>query len=103
MVGIGPLSDECWLETPVRNPGIDDLAEMINTRQTKTLAAGIDQIMADLKDSINAPPREIGHHHTAIVLLWEYHRDPRPTSRAAHGSGTRSRTGPAFFHPRRRW
>jgi reductive dehalogenase len=78
MVGIGPLSDECWLETPVRNPGIDDLAEMINTRQTKTLAAGIDQIMADLKDSINAPPREIGHHHTAIVLLWEYHRDPRP-------------------------
>ena len=20
MVGIGPLSDECWLETPVRNP-----------------------------------------------------------------------------------
>ena len=78
MVGIGMLSDECWLETPVRNPGIDDLAEMINTRQTKTLAAGIDQIMADLKDSINAPPREIGHHHTAIVLLWEYHRDPRP-------------------------
>ena len=78
MVGIGPIEGACWLDAPVRNPEIDDLAAMINTRQTKTLAAGIDQIMADLKDSIAAPPRQIGHHHTAIVLLWEYHRDPRP-------------------------
>jgi len=77
MVGIGPLIPECWLDTPRRNPAIDDLAEMIKNRQTKTLAAGIDQIMADLKDSINAPPRGIGHHHTAIVLLFEYQRDPR--------------------------
>ncbi|MEC7237952.1 MAG: NAD-binding oxidoreductase, partial [Pseudomonadota bacterium] len=78
MVGIGPIEGTCWLDAPVRNPEIDELAAMINTRQTKTLAAGIDQIMADLKDSINAPPREIGHHHTAIVLLWEHHRDSRP-------------------------
>jgi len=78
MVGIGPIAEGCWLDAPLRNPEIDDLAEVINTRQTKTLAAGIDQIMADLKDSINAPPREIGHHHTAIVMLWEHHRDPRP-------------------------
>ena len=78
MVGIAPLTEGLWLDAPRRNPAIDDLAEMINNRQTKTLAAGIDQIMADLKDSINAPPREIGHHHTAIVFLHEYQRDPRP-------------------------
>ena len=78
MVGIAALSGDLWLAAPQRNPAIDDLADMINNRQTKTLAAGIDQIMADLKDSINAPPREIGHHHTAIVFLHEYQRDPRP-------------------------
>ena len=77
MVGVAPIGSECWLDAPLHNPEIDKLAEMVNTRQTKTLAAGIDQIMADLKDSINAPPRAIGHHHTAIVLLWEHHRDPR--------------------------
>ena len=77
MVGIGPMVDDMWLEKPVRNPAIDDLAEMIRTRQTKTLAAGIDQIMADLRDSVSAPPRRIGHHGSAIVLLYEYRRDPR--------------------------
>ena len=78
MVGIGELSTECLLAKPVRNSGIDALAEMIQTRQTKTLAAGIDQIMADLKDSVSAPPREIGHHRSVIVFLYEQYRDPRP-------------------------
>ena len=78
MVGIGPITDSMWLDTPARNPAIDDLAEMIRTRQTKTLAAGIDQIMADLKDSVSAPPRQIGHHRSALVFLYEYRRDPRP-------------------------
>ena len=78
MVGIGPVTDGLWLEAPRRNPQIDVLAEMIRTRQTKTLAAGIDQIMADLKDSVSAAPREIGHHGSVIVFLYEYRRDPRP-------------------------
>ena len=78
MVGIGPITDDMWLGTPQRNPEIDALGEMIRTRQTKTLAAGIDQIMADLKDSVSAEPREIGHHSSVIVFLYEYRRDPRP-------------------------
>ncbi len=78
MVGIGPVADGMWLDSPRRNPEIDALAEMIRTRQTKTLAAGIDQIMADLKDSVSAAPREIGHHRSVIVFLYEYRRDPRP-------------------------
>ena len=83
MVGIGPVTDAMWLDAPVRNPAIDDLAEMVRTRQTKTLAAGIDQIMADLRDSVSAPPRQIGHHHSAIVFLCEYRRDPRPDEAGA--------------------
>ncbi|MEX0502265.1 2Fe-2S iron-sulfur cluster-binding protein [Alphaproteobacteria bacterium LSUCC0719] len=83
MVGIGPVTDSMWLDEPVHNPAIDDLAAMIQTRQTKTLAAGIDQIMADLKDSVSAPPRQIGHHHSAIVFLCEYRRDPRPDETGA--------------------
>ena len=83
MVGIGPVTDDMWLDAPVRNPAIDDLADMIRTRQTKTLAAGIDQIMADLRDSVSAPPRQIGHHHSAIVFLYEYRRDPRPDEAGA--------------------
>ncbi|MEC7210882.1 MAG: NAD-binding oxidoreductase, partial [Pseudomonadota bacterium] len=78
MVGVGPMADGMWLEAPRRNPQNDALAEMIRTRQTKTLAAGIDQIMADLKDSVSAAPREIGHHRSVIVFLYEYRRDPRP-------------------------
>ena len=78
MVGVGPLVDDLWLPAPRRNPGIDALATMVQTTQTKTLAAGIDQIMADLKDSIAAPPRAIGHHKSVITIIYEYHRDPRP-------------------------
>ena len=77
MIGIGPLNAAMWLDTPQHNPGIDALGEMIRTRQTKTLAAGIDAIMADLKDSIAAPPRGIGGHTSAITFLYEYQRDPR--------------------------
>ncbi|MEL6679169.1 MAG: 2Fe-2S iron-sulfur cluster-binding protein [Pseudomonadota bacterium] len=78
MVGIGALPESAWRDQPRRNPGIDTLAEALRTRQTKTLAAGIDLIMADLKDSIEAPPRDIKGHHTCIVFLYEHHRDPRP-------------------------
>ena len=77
MVGVGPLMDEGWLSLRRRNPNIDALATMVQTTQTKTLAAGIDQIMADLKDSIAAPPRAIGHHSSVITIVCEYFRDPR--------------------------
>ncbi len=77
MVGIGPVSAEIWLDTPVHNPDVASLAEMLRTRQTKTLAAGIDQIMADLKESVEAPPRTVGHHEHVMVFIYEYYRTPR--------------------------
>ncbi|WP_420004338.1 reductive dehalogenase [Arenibacterium sp. LLYu02] len=78
MVGIGPMTEGARLQRPFRNPDIDRLAEDLKTRQTKTLASGIDMIMADLKDALQAPPTTIGAHKHAIVFLYERPRDLRP-------------------------
>ena len=77
MVGIARLTDEMTLATPWRNPDIDRLADDLRTRQTKTLASGIDMIMADLKESMDAPPSTIAGHTHAIVFLYENPRPPR--------------------------
>ncbi|MGI9492742.1 MAG: NAD-binding oxidoreductase, partial [Geminicoccaceae bacterium] len=76
MVGIAELSDDCLLKEPFRNLDVDRLAEDLKTRQTKTLASGIDLIMADLKESMEAPPTTIDGHTHSIVFLYEYPRDP---------------------------
>lgn len=76
MVGICHLPEAALLADPIRNPDIDRLAEGLRTRQTKTLASGIDVIMADLKDSIDAPPTTVEGHTHAIVYLYENPRDP---------------------------
>ncbi|MDH3661395.1 MAG: NAD-binding oxidoreductase, partial [Alphaproteobacteria bacterium] len=78
MVGIGAIPAACRLATPLHNPDIDRLAEDLRTRQTTTLASGIDVIMADLKESMEAPPTSIDDHRFAIVFLYEYPRDPDP-------------------------
>jgi reductive dehalogenase len=78
MVGIGPLLPAAHLSEPRINPDIDRLAHDLKTKQTKTLASGIDLIMADLKESMEAPPSTIHGHHTALVFLYEIPRDPKP-------------------------
>ncbi|UWS79104.1 2Fe-2S iron-sulfur cluster-binding protein [Phaeobacter sp. G2] len=77
MVGIGPVPTSARLAQSYRNPDIDRLSEDLKTRQTKTLAAGIDHIMADLKEAMHAPPTTIGDHKHAIVFLYDMPRDPR--------------------------
>ncbi|SHL54785.1 reductive dehalogenase [Roseibium suaedae] len=76
MVGIGRIPDSARLEEARLNPDIGRLAHALMTRQTKTLASGIDLIMADLKDSMNAPPGSIETHSHAVVFLYEHLRDP---------------------------
>ena len=76
MVGIGPLSAGMKLQEPWRNPEIDQLADDLRNRQTKTLASGIDVIMADLKESMEAPPSSIDTHTHVMVIVDEYLRDP---------------------------
>ena len=76
MVGIGPLPGSALRECAIRNPDIDRLAHDLSTKQTKTLASGIDMIMADLKDSMSAPPTEINAHSWSLVILNEAPRTP---------------------------
>lgn len=76
MVATCELPKAALLETPFQNPDVTTLAEELRTRQTKTLAAGIDMIMADLKESLDAPPSTIAGHTHALVLLFDFPRDP---------------------------
>ncbi len=76
MVGIGELTEDMILAEPRSNPDVARLADDLRTRQTTTLASGIDIIMADLKESMEAPPVPIGDHRFAIVFLYEFPRDP---------------------------
>ncbi len=76
VTGVCALPEAALLQVPYKNPDVDRIAEDLKTRQTKTLAAGIDLVMADLKDSAEAPPTRIDHHTHAIVFLYENPRDP---------------------------
>ncbi|WP_235962659.1 4Fe-4S double cluster binding domain-containing protein [Jannaschia marina] len=78
VVGIGPMPEAALLSEPVVNPDVARLAEDLATRQTKTLASGIDTIMADLRDSALAPPTSVAGHRHAIVLMYENPRAPEP-------------------------
>ncbi len=82
MVGIGPVPEIARLRTPRQNPDIPRLAEALKTREIRTLAAGIDVIMADLKASMDRAPRRADHPN-AIVFLVEHMRDPRPDERGS--------------------
>ncbi|MBM7069035.1 reductive dehalogenase [Actibacterium sp. 188UL27-1] len=72
------LPAQALLDHPRANPDVARLAHDLKTRQTKTLASGIDLIMADLKESMEAPPTTITGHSHALVLLYENPRDPMP-------------------------
>ncbi len=76
MCGICALTQDMVLDAPRVNPWVASLAQDLQTKQTKTLAAGIDLIMADLKDSMAAPPKGVEGHTHGIVLLYDYGRDP---------------------------
>ena len=52
MMGLCRMPQDALLPVPTRNPDIDRLADDIRTKQTKTLASGIDEIMAGLRESI---------------------------------------------------
>jgi reductive dehalogenase len=77
LMGICALPKAALLAQPTLNPDIDRLAHDIRTKQTKTLASGIDQIMASLKDSIETPLGAIDDHTHAIVFLFENSRPPK--------------------------
>ena len=94
MVGIGELSTECLLAKPVRNSGIDALAEMIHLAD-QDAGVGIDQIMADLKTQLKNTARDwspsIGHRARTSNIGTRGWMNP-----VQHGSRMRKLTDPAF-------
>lgn len=76
MAGTCQIPDAAILSQPVENPDIPAMVTRLRTEQTKTLAAGIDQTMAELKEAAEADPGPIDHHTHALVLLYAYPRDP---------------------------
>ena len=76
MVGICEIPGSAWLDAPLKNPDVDRLAKKIETMQVKTYAAGVDVIMAGLRESLKAPPADCRHHTHAIVFLYDMPRDP---------------------------
>ncbi len=75
-VGICAIPDQAWRAEPVENPDVTRLANKINTMQVKTFAAGVDVIMAGLKEALTAPAGPCRDHKSALVFLYEYPRDP---------------------------
>ena len=60
MIGIGPVPRAAILDSPTVNPDVARLAADLRRKQTTTLAAGIDMVMADLRDSMEVPAGGIG-------------------------------------------
>jgi len=75
-VGVCELTAEMFLSEKVMNPDVKALAHDLATKQTKTLASGIDLVMAELKETMEAPPTTVDHHSHALVFLYEFPRDP---------------------------
>ncbi len=76
MVASCEIPATAWRDSPVQNPDVDRLADKLRTMQPKTLAAGIDVIMAGLRESMNAPPTDCKHHTHAIVFMYDNPREP---------------------------
>ncbi|UWR23030.1 reductive dehalogenase [Sulfitobacter sp. S190] len=75
-VGICALNPTEILDPPFRNADVDDLGRRLAQGQTKTLASGIDGIMADLRDAIGTVHAPVSGHSHALVFLYENPREP---------------------------
>ena len=81
MMSVCHLANEAILDSPTLNPDVERLGHAIRTKQTKTLASGIDEIMASLKESLERAASSIDEHTHAIVILDEYMRAPNTNER----------------------
>lgn len=72
------ISPDDFLDAPIRNPGLDALAEELAKGQPKSYAPGIDLIYSDVLDASRSKPGPIRHHRNALVVLVEFVRDPSP-------------------------
>jgi reductive dehalogenase len=78
MVAMCEIPRAGWRETALANPDVDRLADKLRTIQPKTLASGIDMVMAELRENMAKPARDCRHHSHAIVFLYDQPRAPTP-------------------------
>ncbi|RMH40367.1 MAG: 4Fe-4S dicluster domain-containing protein [Alphaproteobacteria bacterium] len=78
LAGVCRVPDAARLEVPHRNPDVDRLAERLRTLQPRTFAAGIDVILAGLREALDRPLGAIEDHGHAIVILVDETREPWP-------------------------
>ncbi|KIN70507.1 Oxidoreductase, NAD-binding/iron-sulfur cluster-binding protein [Sulfitobacter noctilucae] len=93
MMGICALPDAARLSSARRNPGTAALVRDLRERQTKTLAAGVDVIMANLREAAAAPATALPAHTHALIILTAYPPRPAPgggRSRVDHGCPSRT-------------
>lgn len=91
MVGICEIPADARLNVPIDNPDVARLAKKdvarlakkIETMQPKTLAAGIDLIMAGLRENLRRPVGDCAHHSHALVFLYDL---PRPAKNGEAGT-----------------
>ncbi|MEO6269926.1 MAG: hypothetical protein ABIP08_06450, partial [Lautropia sp.] len=78
MMAVGRLPKAALLREPIRNPGVVELGAELERSHTRSFAAGMDMILADVLDSARKVHGPIDTHSHAILILVEYPRDPRP-------------------------
>lgn len=76
MVATCKIPQEAWLAQKCENPDVAELAKKIETMQPKSLAAGVDVIMAGLRESQRLPQTECTHHTHALIFLYATPRAP---------------------------
>ncbi|QDI74590.1 MULTISPECIES: 2Fe-2S iron-sulfur cluster-binding protein [Leisingera] len=76
LAGVCAVPSVAWLDTPLANPDVAALAETLRSKQTKTFASGIDVVMANLREAMQAPHADCRHHTHALVYVYEFPRDP---------------------------
>ncbi len=82
-VGICAIPEAAWRASRLENPDTARLSERIAKAQVKTLAAGVEAVMAGLKEAASTPPGPCENHRSALVFLYEYPRDPGPREAGA--------------------
>lgn len=83
IVGTCAIDPLAWLDAPLVNPDVDRLADKLRVMQPKSLAAGIDVIMAGLRESMAMPDADCRHHTQAVVFLYDHPRSPREDEQGA--------------------
>ena len=76
MMGVCEIPAQAWLDTAIINPGVAQLADTLANKQVKTLASGIDMILAMVREAMQAPATDCKDHTHVLVFLYEHPRDP---------------------------